>query len=208
MKSAKVALVLSSMLPLLAGCTDDRAQERELSHMGAKQIGASGGSGPAVTASDSAPDAASSNAVAPITDTPVPGGTRFASKPAGAPMMQRQMGGGGAPSGMPGMLPAKKNPNLYLSSSYMGGQGERDRIEKLISEGVMVEGKRVKLEAFTRNYGQAFPIPTREALAVTADTERTKIIQQGDRTYLQVGLQAMKGELPRRPPLNLALVID
>jgi hypothetical protein len=32
---------------------------------------------------------------------------------------------------------------------------------------------------------------------VAADTERAKIIQEGDRTYLQVGLQAMKGEAPR-----------
>src|SRR5262249_39713150 len=104
--------------------------------------------------------------------------------------------------------PATRNPNLYLSNGYIGGQGERDRIEKLISEGVIVDGKRVKLEAFARNYGQAFPIPTKEALSVTAETERAKIIQQGDKTYLQIGLQAMKGELPKRPPLNVALVID
>lgn len=104
--------------------------------------------------------------------------------------------------------PATLNPNMYISSTYMGGTGERDRLEKLIQSGVMVDGKKVKLEAFTRTYAQTFPIPTRTALNVVADTERTKIIQEGDRTFLQVGLQAIKGELPRRPPLNIALVID
>jgi len=100
------------------------------------------------------------------------------------------------------------NPNAYLSSTYIGGSGERDRVEKLIREGVVVQGRRVRLEAFPRSYAQAFPIPTRTALNLIAGTERTKIVQQGDHTFLQVGLQAMKGEAPRRPPLNLALVID
>jgi Ca-activated chloride channel family protein len=101
-----------------------------------------------------------------------------------------------------------RNPNLYLSNGYIGGNGARDRIEKLIRNGVLVDGKRVKLEAFPRSYAQAFPIPTRTALNLIADTERGKIIQEGDHTYLQVGLQAIQGEAPRRPPLNVALVID
>ena len=46
------------------------------------------------------------------------------------------------------------------------------------------------------------------ALGVTAETERARIVRQGGRTYLQIGLQAIKGEAPRRPPLNIALVID
>jgi Ca-activated chloride channel homolog len=103
---------------------------------------------------------------------------------------------------------ASYNPNMYLSSTYMGGTGARDRIEKLISEGVMVDGKRVKLESFPRNYAQSFPIPTRTALNVVAAPERAKIAEQGDRTFLQVGIQAIKGEAQRRPPLNVALVID
>jgi Ca-activated chloride channel homolog len=100
------------------------------------------------------------------------------------------------------------NPNTYLSSTYMGGSGARDRVEKLIREGVVVQGRRVKLEAFPRNYAQAFPIPTGRALNLIAGTERTKIVQEGGRTFLQVGLQAIQGEAPRRPPLNVALVID
>jgi len=100
------------------------------------------------------------------------------------------------------------NPNIYIANDYMGGTGERDRLDKLIQAGVVVDGKRVKLESFSRNYAQTFPIPTTTALHVTADTERARIVQEGDHTYLQVGLQAIKGELPRRSPLNIALVID
>src|SRR5579871_2786277 len=103
---------------------------------------------------------------------------------------------------------ATYNPNMYLGSNYVPGNGDKDRLEKLINEGVLVDGKRVKLESFPRDYAQAFPIPTQTALNLVADTERTKIITQGDHTYLQIGLQAIKGEAPRRPPLNIALVID
>jgi len=103
---------------------------------------------------------------------------------------------------------ATYNPNMYVSSSYLGGNGEKERLEKLIQAGVVVDGKRVKLESFVRTYAQAFPIPTQTALGLNVDTERAQIIQDGDHTYLQIGIQGMKGETPKRPPLNLALVID
>ncbi len=103
---------------------------------------------------------------------------------------------------------AAYNPNLYLSDTYSAGAGERDRIEKLISEGVEVEGKRVKLASFPRAYRQTFPMPSGKALSLNTATESAKIVERGDKTYLQVGLQALKGEQPRRPALNVALVID
>ncbi|MCW3053850.1 MAG: hypothetical protein JWN14_3020 [Chthonomonadales bacterium] len=103
---------------------------------------------------------------------------------------------------------ATYNPNMYVSSNYLGGNGEKERLEKLIQAGVVVDGKRVKLESFVRTYAQAFPIPTQTALGLNVDTERATIIQEGDHTYLQIGIQGMKGETPKRPPLNIALVID
>ena len=103
---------------------------------------------------------------------------------------------------------ATYNPNVYVSNNYMGGSGERDRVEKLVSEGVLVDGKTVKLESFSHTYGQSFPIPRQTSLAVAAASERTRILEQGGRTFLQVGLQASKGEAARRPALNVALVID
>ena len=112
---------------------------------------------------------------------------------------------------MPALLPkpqAVYNPNMYVADTYIGGNGEHDRLAKLIQAGVLVDGRRVKLEAFTHNYAQAFPIPQYTALNLSADTVQSRIIQSGAHTYLQIGLQAMKGELPRRPPLNLALALD
>ncbi len=104
--------------------------------------------------------------------------------------------------------PYSLHPNVYIASTYVGGTGEKERLEKLIDEGVMVDGKRVRLEAFTRSYHQTFPLPTRTALSVTADTERSRVLRDGGHTFLQVGIQAIEGEAPRRPPLNIALVID
>lgn len=109
-------------------------------------------------------------------------------------------------SAPPPPIPLDKNG--YYGNTYMGGQGSRDRVEKLIASGVVVSGKQVKLAAFPRRYGQAFRIPRRTALNLEATTERTKIVSEGDSTYLQVGLQAIKREGARRPPLNIALALD
>lgn len=100
------------------------------------------------------------------------------------------------------------NPDIYIQNEYIGGAGSRDRIEKLIASGVMVDGKQVKLDSFSRTYQQTFPIPSGCALGIVAETERAKIVQEGDHTFLQVGLQATQSERPQRPPLNVALVID
>ena len=123
------------------------------------------------------------------------------------PPLSRLPSSGGA-SAMPTAPHAVYNPNMYVADTYIGGNGEKDRLEKLIQSGVLVDGKRVKLEAFTHNYAQSFPIPQQTALNVSADAVQSKIIQSGAHTYLQIGLQASKSELPRRPPLNIALVID
>jgi len=104
-----------------------------------------------------------------------------------------------------GMRP---NPNAYVTSTYLGGRGAKERLAKLIEEGVLVDGKQVKLEAFSHEYSQAFPIPTKTALSLSAETERAKVLTKGGRTYLQVGLQGSKREAPERPPLNLCLVVD
>ncbi len=112
------------------------------------------------------------------------------------------------PAGGGGSRQTTYNPNMYVASNYLGGNGEKERLEKLIQAGVVVDGKRVKLESFVRTYAQTFPIPTQTALGLNVDTERGTVIQEGDHTYLQIGIQGMKGETPRRPPLNIALVID
>ncbi|MFQ6133789.1 MAG: VWA domain-containing protein, partial [Armatimonadota bacterium] len=100
------------------------------------------------------------------------------------------------------------DPNAYVSSTYLGGRGSRERLAKLIEEGVLVDGKTVKLEAFSREYSQAFSIPTKTALSLSAETERGKAGVKGGLTHLQVGIQATEREAPKRPPLNICLVVD
>jgi len=160
------------------------------------------------------------------------GWSTFAKKKAAAPaaqgglMMEAMKGGpgsaypwadegragpaeGAAPGGAPAAAPAPRmDPNAYVTSTYLGGRGERERLAKLIEDGVLVNGKQVKLAAFSKQYSQAFPIPTQTAIDLTAATERGKVLTTGGRTYLQVGLQAIKREAPKRPPLNICLVVD
>ncbi|MEA3400171.1 MAG: VWA domain-containing protein [Armatimonadota bacterium] len=100
------------------------------------------------------------------------------------------------------------DPDAYVQSTYVGGRGARERLAKLVEEGVVVDGKQVKLAAFSREYSQPFKIPTDRALSLTAETERANIISDGGKTHLQVGLQGIKREAPRRPPLNICLVVD
>ncbi len=119
---------------------------------------------------------------------------------------ERQLAVAADEAGAPAKSPA--DPDAYYSSTYAGGYGERERMAKLVEEGVLVGGKTVQLAAFTRQYAQDFPIPTDRALSLSATTEHGLVETEGAHTFLQVGLQAMKGEAPRRPPLNIALVVD
>jgi len=49
-----------------------------------------------------------------------------------------------APNALPGAASfgrgATYNPNMYVSSSYLGGNGEKERLEKLIQPGAVVDG--------------------------------------------------------------------
>lgn len=104
--------------------------------------------------------------------------------------------------------PRTLSKDAYYSSTYIPGGGDRERVEKLLREGVVIDGKKFQLAAFTRHYHQAFPIPTDKALSLTAQTEHAALVQTGGETHLQVGLQAIGQEAPRRPPLNLTFVVD
>jgi len=128
------------------------------------------------------------------------------SGPVGVPTTKAPMMAMATPATTP--PPPSLNKDAYYSSTYLGGRGQKARLEKLIREGVVLDGQHVRLEAFTRDYGQSFPLPQDRALALAVDLERTKILEEGGRTYLQVGLQGIKREAPKRPPLNVALVID
>ncbi len=98
--------------------------------------------------------------------------------------------------------------NGWYQSNYRSGQGERERVEKLIREGVVVDGSKIKLDSLARSYHQKFPVPGHTALALYADVDHSKVLASGGDVFLQLGIQAATREMPRRPSLNIALVID
>ncbi|MBW2704152.1 MAG: VWA domain-containing protein, partial [Deltaproteobacteria bacterium] len=119
------------------------------------------------------------------------------------------LGGRSSYSHDPAPEPARMNANAYFKSTYRAGGGDRERLEQLVAAGVLVDGKQLKLGSLTRGYAQHFTVPGRSALGINAGLDRGKILASaGGEVFLQVGIQAAKREMNKRPPLNMALVID
>ena len=103
---------------------------------------------------------------------------------------------------------AKADKNGWYASNYRAGAGERERLAKLVEAGVVVDGEKLELGALTRAYTQHLEVPGDRALALSAAPDRGRIPSAGGEVFLQVAIRAAERELARRPPLNLALVID
>ena len=131
---------------------------------------------------------------------------------AGSADMSVPLGGFNAPrlrgtQPMPAAAPRPKKSG-YLSSEYVGGSGQLDRMAKLVDEGIVLDGRTVKLGALTASYHQPIAVPADRALVAFAKPEHTKISTDGGTTHLQVGIQAANRELPKRPAVQLVLVVD
>jgi Mg-chelatase subunit ChlD len=100
------------------------------------------------------------------------------------------------------------DPNAYYESNYQPGEGDRERVEKLIAAGVLVDGKQLKLGTFARSYHQTLAVPGHTALGLEALLDQSRLPPEGGEVFLQVAIQAQKRETGRRPPLHVALVID
>jgi Ca-activated chloride channel family protein len=105
-------------------------------------------------------------------------------------------------------LGATADKNSWYASNYRAGAGERERLAKLVEAGVVVDGEKLELGALTRAYTQHLEVPGDRALALSAAPDRGRIPSAGGEVFLQVAIRAAERELARRPPLNLALVID
>ncbi len=115
--------------------------------------------------------------------------------------------GRGGPMGLAASPPPIKKSG-YLSSDYVGGSGQLDRMAKLVDEGIVLDGRTVKLGALTASYHQPIAVPADHALVAFANTEHASVSVEGGRTHLQVGIQAANRELPMRPAVQIVLVID
>lgn len=98
--------------------------------------------------------------------------------------------------------------NGVLASSFVGGSGVSARLEDLLDRGVMVGGQNVRIEAFGDRERLPYAVPSEEAVAMYAELERSRLPHRGDRVHLQVALVARQGEAPRRPRMDVRLVLD
>lgn len=105
-----------------------------------------------------------------------------------------------------GTLPLPQNG--VLASNFVGGRGVEARLSDLLDQGVMVDGRSIRLEAFQERQRLSYPVPSTEAVALYAELERSRIVADGDETHLQISLVARQGEAPVRPRMDVRLVMD
>lgn len=104
--------------------------------------------------------------------------------------------------------PSALPQNGVLASTFVGGDGVRARLEDLLDRGVMVGGQNVRLEAFAEREPLPYPRPASEGMAMFAELERERLSTGTDRVHLQIALVGREGELPRRPRMDVRLVLD
>ncbi|MBX3251098.1 MAG: VWA domain-containing protein [Myxococcales bacterium] len=104
--------------------------------------------------------------------------------------------------------PAALPQTGVLASTFVAGNGVRARLDDLLDRGVMVGGQHVRLEAFADREPLPYPRPAGEGMAMFAELERERLDSARDRVHLQIALLGHQGELPRRPPMDVRLVLD
>lgn len=108
-----------------------------------------------------------------------------------------------------GVLDTQALPqNGVLASNFVGGSGVRARLDDLLDRGVMVGGELVRLEAFQDRQRLPYAVPAREGMAMYAELERTRLTEDTDRVHMQIALMGRQGEAPRRPHMDVRLVLD
>jgi Ca-activated chloride channel family protein len=95
-----------------------------------------------------------------------------------------------------------------IASTFVGGSGTAARLSDLMDRGVMVGGENIRLTAFDELGRLPYAVPARDAVAVYAELERSRILEDGERVHLQIALMAREGELPPRPRMDVRLVLD
>ena len=113
------------------------------------------------------------------------------------------VGSGAAPVSEPA-LPQ----NGVLASNFVGGSGVRARLDDLLERGVVIDGQTVRLEAFQDRDPLPYERPRDEGMAMVAELERSRLRTGADRVHLQIALLGREGEAPRRPQMDVRLVLD
>ncbi len=106
-------------------------------------------------------------------------------------------------------MPAAPLPqNGVLASNFVGGNGVRARLDDLLDRGVMVGGELVRIEAFGDREPLPYPVPASQGVDMFAELERAQLTTGTERVHLQVALIGRQGEMPRRPQMDVRLVLD
>ncbi len=114
----------------------------------------------------------------------------------------------GSRAGYTGSKPKTSvDTNAYYGSEYIAGGGHYDRIKKMIAEGVVIDGKKIKLTTFQQQYDQDFPPPVNKSINMIASTDKTRYMED-EEIFFQIGLKGINRKKFKRPPLNICLVLD
>jgi len=95
-----------------------------------------------------------------------------------------------------------------IASTFVGGSGTAARLGDLLDRGVVVGGEHIRLTAFDELGRLPYAVPARDAVAVYAELERSRLLEEGERVHLQIALMAREGEAPPRPRMDIRLVLD
>jgi Mg-chelatase subunit ChlD len=96
-----------------------------------------------------------------------------------------------------------------ITGCAAGQDASRSYSRAVINRGAIVQEENVRVHEYLNHYEQRFPEPENEPLALDLRLGNTRIPSSGGEVWLQIGLQARRGEAKApRTPLNLALVLD
>jgi Ca-activated chloride channel family protein len=113
-----------------------------------------------------------------------------------------------APGPASALPPAAPPRSGTLSSTYLAGSGAMDHLAAQLDASVVIDGQPIALGALTATYHQPVAVPAGQALRLFANPEHRLVPVAGGTTHLQIGIQAASLELPRRPSVQLLLVLD
>ncbi len=98
--------------------------------------------------------------------------------------------------------------NAVLENNFISGNGVRARLEELLEMGVLVDGQRVRVGAFEDRQSLPYAVPRDRAVALHTELERPRVSSDGDLVHLAITLVGQRGERPRRPHVDVRIVLD
>lgn len=119
-----------------------------------------------------------------------------------------QSGGGGNALMLHAADASRLPASGVLSSTFVAGGGAAARLDDLLDRHALASGEQVRLSAFEDRERLPYPAPSKDAVALYAELERTRVHESGDRVHLQIALVGNQEEAAARPRVNVRLLLD